>query len=358
VFVTLLGVGASVNLGHFARNLDLFRNPIRPGDMGVHESVNETLTLPSFLSNVVRNAALHVGTPSPRVNAACERGVGFLHTLLGLDPSDPRTTAVGRRFFIPRLSAHEDYAGNPAHLALMAVSAAACLFTRQPWRRRLVGYGAAVAAGFLLLCFSVRWMEWNSRYHLPAFVLWAPAGAVVLSRMLSQRLVGAIAAGLVLASLPYLLRNQARPLVGEGSVFHTDRTDLYFRNAPALRDPFVGAAAFVRSRNCRQVGLEADDYEHALWVLLRPGEGGVDHVGCVNVNNVSAVKGSPCPCPDADPCAVITFKYLTAPAEIGRRKEVVTGGGVYSLGWCSGVVAVHGHACAVQVFLRQRGREG
>jgi hypothetical protein len=357
VLATVLVVAAALNLGHWARNVDLFQSPLRPGDMGPHESVNGLLSLPAFLSNVVRNAALHLGTPSYRVNAAWERGVGVLHTFLGLDPSDPRTTAVGRRFFVPRLSTHEDYAGCPAHLALAALSAAA-LFLRRPGRRRLLGYGAAVAAGPLLLCLFLRWMEWNSRYHLPAFVLWAPAGAVVLSAALPGRFVRAAAAGLLLAALPWVLFNEARPVAGEGSVLHADRTGLYFRNAAALQGPFVGAAAFVRSRGCTEVGLEVDDYEHALWVLLRPVGGRVGHVECVNVDNVSARKGNRCPCRGASPAAVIAFKYLGAPGEGEGWEEIVRGGAVYSLAWSSGVFVLHGRRCAVGAFLRRQGPEG
>jgi len=67
-----------LNAPHYARNLQAFGNPLGPNaDASLY--INEQFTLPILGSNVIRNVALHLGTPWPQVNEALERGVSTLH---------------------------------------------------------------------------------------------------------------------------------------------------------------------------------------------------------------------------------------------------------------------------------------
>src|SRR5262249_49969869 len=114
-----------------------------------------------------------------------------------------------------------------------------------------------------------RWQPWHCRLHLPLFVLAAPVAGVVLGR---RRPVVLLAAAVLMGgwAAPYLVYNERRPLLGEGDVRTTPRRTQYFRASPELEAAHVGAAAFLRERGAREVGLVAapDEWEYPLWVLL------------------------------------------------------------------------------------------
>ncbi len=109
----MLLVALSINLGHYARDSALFGNPLGPGqedptqqaetrfeagfllpgDAGADlRYANNLFTLRSLFSNVLRNVALHLYTPFRRTRAWTEAGVRWLHSVVGIDIDDPRTT--------------------------------------------------------------------------------------------------------------------------------------------------------------------------------------------------------------------------------------------------------------------------
>ena len=85
-----------------------------------------------------------------------------------------------------------------------------------------------------------------------------------------------------------MLGSDLRPVLRKDSVLLTSRVDQYFAARPELRDPYLSAAAYVRSTGDERVGYvgAGDDWEYPLWVLL--GEGGTDvELDSVQVANAS-----------------------------------------------------------------------
>ncbi len=72
----------------------LYHSPISPEQVNLHR--NQLVTPAGVASNLIRHAALHAGTPGPKVNRAAYEIVLLAHRVLGLDPSDPRTTNMDR----------------------------------------------------------------------------------------------------------------------------------------------------------------------------------------------------------------------------------------------------------------------
>jgi hypothetical protein len=233
-------------------------------------------------------------TPFERLNVLTEKAIYKLHSLLNLNINDPRTTWPTTRFEKPGLSFHEDFAGNPLHLACIVLSVVVFLSSRLlRGRPCLFCYCMAVTAGFLLFSFLLKWQPWNARLHLPLFVLWSPFIAAVLSR--SQRIASCLAIGLLISAYPWIVHNKSRPLMGSWNIFNTSRVDLYFSNRSTLRDPYIEATDFIRSQKCSQVGLLLDDWEYPLWVLLRGNNNiGVrlTHVGVANNSVAKRESGS------------------------------------------------------------------
>src|SRR5262249_6689523 len=137
---------------------------------------------------------------------------------LGADPNDPRTTWPGTTFWVPDLSRHETFAGNPLHLALVSLTIVVVMVGL---RRRSSSPDAAACAfgliaAFLLFCAALRWHPWHSRLHLPLFVLWsAPLGAV-LGRTWPRAVRWGLGPMLLCLSMPFVLGNALRPLAWPG----------------------------------------------------------------------------------------------------------------------------------------------
>jgi 4-amino-4-deoxy-L-arabinose transferase-like glycosyltransferase len=286
-------IALSINFAHYARNFDLFGAPLGPGQEGAPGSglkvTNDVFSVSTLISNSARNIALEMGTPFERLNVFTEKAIYKLHSLMDLSVNDPRTTWRGTQFSRPNWSLHEDFAGNPVHLACIVLSVVVFVASRQlRGRPYLVCYCMAVTGGFLLFSLLLRWQPWNARLHLPLFVLWSPFIAAVLSR--SQKLGSCFAVGLLISAFPWVVHNKSRPLTGSSNIFNTSRINLYFSNRKELRDPYTEATDFIRSQKCSQVGLLLDDWEYPLWVLLRGNNNTGVKIAYVDVANNSAAK--------------------------------------------------------------------
>jgi len=308
-------VALALNLPHFARNSAVFGSPLGPSQ-GLF---NRVFTPRAVASNVARNAAIHLALPLPAWNALVERAFGGVHGALGAGRDDPATTWPGTEFHVPGrfageaspgadetlyLLLQEGFAPNPLHLVLILVTLGAVAAT-PAWRRRreLLLSVCLAAAAFVLFCAALKWQPWHSRLHLPLFLLWCPAVALVLSSR--PRLAKWVCALLLAAALPWLLSNATRPLLGPSSVLKASRFDQYFFNRPDLQAPFLAAAKAVSSDRC-PLGIETgpEDGEYLLRVCLREtGQGGkrIEHV---NVSNASATASRKRP-PGAEPCSLI-----------------------------------------------------
>jgi hypothetical protein len=313
--VSLLISAAAVPLwiGHFSRNQALYGNFTGPesfldGGRRSYSLANATVSLPISLSNVMRNVALEVATPSVTVNAWLDAAVRGLHRWLGLSVEDPRSTWTGVRFAIGTLRPHEDFAANTLHACLFGLSLCVCLAAAVRSRRLTSSlvYMIAVLAGFFLFCVVFRWQPWHSRLHLPIFALAAPFVAVALTSLVErgsghQLLVLALG----LSSFPYLVMNEARPLVGSRNLLRQTRAETLFNNNPDLRDSYGWVTQFLLRSHCRNVGLNlgGDGWDYPLWTLLEEGSPERLRVRDIGVNNETGKLSPPV---QFAPCAVVT----------------------------------------------------
>jgi hypothetical protein len=233
------------------------------------------------------------------------------------------------------MSTHEDAAGNLLHLALIFVSLVLFLAVPSARRHDLGSYAFSLVAAFLLFSFYLRWQPWNSRLNLPLFVLWSPFVALAFASVGDVKLGAAVALVLVLTSVPWLARNQTRPLIGKDSILVTDRIGQYFEGRPELREPYVEASNLITSLGCSRIGLVlgGDDWEYPFWTLLKrnnPESVRIEHVG---VNDISAAKEAIPHFGNFIPCAVIRLSQ-EQPALLNIRE------GTYTLKWSSGPVGL------------------
>ena len=302
-------IAAGIAGNHYGRNFAWFGNPFGPADLGSATGsgdslVNERWSGRVVLSNVLRNAALHLGAPVEPWNRGIEHLVVGAHRWLGTDVFDPATTRAypETRYEVRGPLGDPDRTGNPWHFFLIVVSAGLVLARPDPSaggaRKRIA---LAVIVSALAFCVVLKWQPWHSRLHLPIFVLGSALVGLAASR--TRALAAALIAISLLVALPPLLRNRLAPLVGQRNVFNTtpvEQTFQAFGGPPMpMEAAYLGALDVVGTAGCRDVGLLIgwDDWEQPFWQFFPGGAEGrrIEHV---------LVPGAPEE--EFRPCAIIS----------------------------------------------------
>jgi len=323
------------NLGHYARNYDLYGNPLGPGQESSDlVYANETYSVSAVTSNLIRNVGLHLGTPVNRLNAALVNAISLLHKLIGIAPNDVRTTWGGKEFYIP-FSAHEDTAGNLVHLILITIAIILYVFQR-PREREAGLYIFSLTLAFLLFSVYLKWQPWNSRLHLPLFILCAPFIGLIISRTRDNKIANLCMALLIVVALPWVFLNSSRPILGKNSIFTTSRIEQYFINRPSLLSPYLESAQILSDLHCSDIGLVIGikDWEYPLWILLRENTGEIVRIEHVNVTNISQWLYSGNYHDKFNKCAIFTLNP-------DPTDTVLIGGMVYSREWSSDSVNLY-----------------
>jgi hypothetical protein len=327
-----------LNSGYYTRNLSLFGSPIGPRRAdSLSIILSDVISPSSVLSNIARNLGQHLGTPSGRVNFGIDSAIREFHRVLNIDINDPRTTTLQRdKFQVRRPSLHEDSATNLLHLSLI-LGAIFLFFISKEIRssRTLASYLTALFSGFLLFCALIKWSPYNSRYHLPLFVLASPFVAAVLFKRLNEKVIVTIAFALLLSALPWVFLNSTRPLMGDQSIRKHTRLDHYFNDRPEWRDAFLGAAYFLKANNCGQIGLDIgqNDWEYPFWPLLNPDANNAIRIEHVNVKNESGLISVLPYFSKFTPCAIISSRA-------DQVEELATETEAYTKEWASSPISV------------------
>jgi hypothetical protein len=307
-----------VNSVHYTRNMVLFGNPLGSTDGFIESEHRITeFTLPTFVSNVLRNMALHSDfirnlgiqqliTPTTGLT---EKALVIFHGFINVDISDSRITMEGKEFHVPGLSYDENTAGNPLHFLLILFSALLVLLRlRKIGKHNLImTYFLAVFFGFLLFCLMLKWQPYTSRYHLPFFILFSPLVGIVLSRL--NKFFGIVLVFiLILSSAPFLVNNKFRPLVGDNNIFSKDRTSLYFSNRFWLENSYISGIEFIKSEGCDMLGLNLnnDYWEYPLWALLKNRSIRIEHI---NVTNAASKVNEKPRFNNFIPCAIFSLEF-------------------------------------------------
>ena len=273
-----------INGSHFIRNYSLCGNIFGPEEQCYR---NDIITVSTTASNLVRNVGLHLGTPIVSLNKFFQKNIYQFHSKLGIDIEDPRTGWGGSKFAVV-YSKHEDNAGNPLHLILFLVSILFLPFFRDTRSVKSVAYTFCIVVSFFIFCFYLKWQPWHSRLHLPLFILAMPISGLVLSRFSRYGIPYLLMIFLIAYSIPYVINNKSRSLIGKNSILLKDRISQYFINRPHLESPYKQVMELCSVHNCNQIGLisNLDDWDYPFWILgnLLPSGGRVEHIAVTNVS--------------------------------------------------------------------------
>lgn len=279
----------AINLGHSLRNYQLWGNPIYVDTD--NRITNETYGLPVLASNMLRNSALHIGTPFDSINKFNESAIVRLHDLFGIDPQDPGTTM--ERFAVSTSNRSEDAAGNLLHFILILTALAVLLLNAKKFPGKLIPYALLLTASFVIYCACLKWNPYASRYHLPLFILWAPILSIVVTSFRTKIIALVVSIMLVVFAVPYLIHASYRPIVGnksQPSILSTDRSSLYFSRRPQLKDYYFSNAVSLNNTGCRDIGviMSMDSWEYPFWVVMKKMGGEMPRIEHIEVHNRSA----------------------------------------------------------------------
>lgn len=288
-----------LNVGHLSRTYLVYGfNPTSQTNL-----LNDELSATITFSNIVRNSALHIGTPFEAVNNLSFRVV---KKLLGDQLNDPQSTLGTTTVSAPFYSLHEDYAGNPVHLVLVALAFLIMPFARLPNKQLIYSYAGLLVFGALLYCGILKWHPWATRLHTPLFMLSAPFIAAVFFGFPTFKKWVAISAIMLLFSysIPFVIQNKTRSFVALATTSFSHESEpykAYFVNRPELYDDYTASAKLIMAEGAEEVGLclGYDDYEYPLFVLMgRHASRGTPkfrHVGIEDASKKKAVEGLPPP---------------------------------------------------------------
>lgn len=335
-FVSLL-----LNIGHYLRNYDLFASVL--GEPSIYR--NEILGINVLISNVLRNTSLHLGTPLGFFNGKLNKLIQVIHIFLGLDVADTRTT-FSRNFFVPGswstlgLTGNENSAGNLFHALLFFLTSFVFVWKNSLRKQRYVfAYFVTVISTFLLFCYVIKWQAWNSRLHLPFFILISPFIGLVLAEIKKQKLASALLTLLLCSSLTWVFFNRYRPIIGSNSILQTSRTEQYFSNRPYLKNTYIQAVEFLNANKCSNVGLLLgnDPWEYPFWVLAQQNQDTVKFQH-INVTNISAKKSLEQPFQSFAPCGILAMQ--TKKSKLEKRENILFQDKNYTKVWDSADVGV------------------
>lgn len=301
------------------RNKAMFSGQDKSDAMEYRALFNQRFDGRVLCSNLVKNLALHLYTPSHTLNQFIEKSILQTDRLLGTTPS--HSSFAGHEFKFNGLPFHEDHAGNLLHVLLFGL-AMGLYFGKGFFRdKKLTAYLICVLGGIFLFSFILKWQPWHSRMHLPLFILAAPFIALTSWRALPKA-TAFFAAGLFLCSLPWVFMNASHPIFGQSNILTDPREQQYFVNNPGYYYSYRKAAEQLSKGTCRDVGLVmgGDSWEYPLWALL-DNMGGKFRMEHVLVNNPSAALSRRKPFSEFHACALVSDRPDPGPRIVLDGKD-------------------------------------
>jgi hypothetical protein len=262
VFVVLI---LAINGPHYFRTYQLTGSPLgfplpskypRLQVVVAHVGVRETI------AGMLRNASLHVVTPSEHVNSGIDRAFYTAIWNLGVDPNDHGQVYLDDPFHSNHFSMHEIHAGNPLHFILIAVAIVVILWRcRHRTKDPALWYAVGLLLSLIFFSALLRWTPWSSRYQLPYFVVGAALIGVMLDRYLPRKAATAIAIVLVLSAVPFAVANRTRSLVPWSRVenlYHPREEQYFLDSHTSIAPANIAAARFINQLSCNRIAIDVN----------------------------------------------------------------------------------------------------
>ena len=282
-------IAISINSGHYYRNYKLSGNVLGVDKTEGGLYTNEKMNPPLLISNIIKNAGLHVGVMFAKPVAVVADSVIYkIHRAAGIDINNPATNYRSMKYGLSAIVTNEDEAPNPFHLLLIVFSIIVLFFCWKQWKDNPPAYWLLIAIilQIVFFCLYLKWQPWNSRLHVPVFLLVIPlicyAGKLIpFAKKASYVLLPL----LIVYALITVLHNDSRPI--NAGMFSGNRYQKYFVNKPAAYPEYAKVTEAINHSNFKNVGLifGVDDWEYPLFTNCYSTELNPVHIQVNNISN-------------------------------------------------------------------------
>lgn len=259
-------VALMLNAPFYLRNYHFYGKLIGATDDSIY--YNDVFSIHYTLSNIVRNAALHLTTFSDSVNANLTE---MFRGLLDGAADNPHSTWMREKFQLRNSTPDEDSSGNFVHLFIIVLLVISLVrAVRQSWRADHVRLAAAAFSGALLYCVILKWQPWATRLHTPVFLMLLPVFAYMIPYdrgALRRFFVYLLVAGCFIWSLPFVFACRLRSW--DAACLSQSRAEARLNAKPALVSDYTQVLDFLLRAKARCVGIvsHGDAVEYPLWAL-------------------------------------------------------------------------------------------
>lgn len=260
VFVVLI---LAINGPHYFRTYQMTGSPLGfplPSKYPRLQVVVDHVGVRETIAGMLRNASLHIVTPSEHVNDKIDRVFHSALWKLGVDPNERGQVYLDDPFHSNHFSLHEIHAGNPLQFLLIAAAIGVIIWKcRYRTKDPALWYALGLLLAVTLFSALLRWTQWSSRYQLPFFIVGSALAAVMLERYLPRKAGSVMAATLLLCAVPFAVANRTRSLVPWSRVenLYHPRDEQYFLDShTGIASANIATAKFMNRLSCDRVAID------------------------------------------------------------------------------------------------------
>jgi hypothetical protein len=286
IFIVLM-----INIGHYSRNYKVDGNLLNIDKTESTSYANENRSTKLLISNLLKNAGLHLGYP---FHDEYDNIIRIIHEKMGYSINNPDANYYGMPYEVaPKIITHEDYATNLIHFILILISFFATLifgFKNAKKNRKLLLLMFIIASQIFLFAGFLKWQPWHTRLHIPIFLLSITFVIIVANQLKWFRYILFSSIPLLVYSFCfYFVYNNTRPIITNAKYtknlhLKEDRFNKYFANQPHLRNEYSAILDAINHNHSKKIGFMLSDWEYPLLYNFYYNR---ISILAINVNNIS-----------------------------------------------------------------------
>jgi hypothetical protein len=286
IFIVLM-----INIGHYSRNYKVDGNLLNIDKTESTSYANENRSTKLLISNLLKNAGLHLGYP---FHDEYDNIIRIIHEKMGYSINNPDANYYGMPYEVaPKIITHEDYATNLIHFILILISFFATLifgFKNAKKNRKLLLLMFIIASQIFLFAGFLKWQPWHTRLHIPIFLLSITFVIIVANQLKWFRYILFSSIPLLVYSFCfYFVYNNTRPIITNAKYtknlhLKEDRFNKYFANQPHLRNEYSAILDAINHNHSKKIGFMSSDWEYPLLYNFYYNR---ISILAINVNNIS-----------------------------------------------------------------------
>lgn len=257
IFIVLM-----INIGHYSRNYKVDGNLLNIDKTESTSYANENRSTKLLISNLLKNAGLHLGYP---FHDEYDNIIRIIHEKMGYSINNPDANYYGMPYEVaPKIITHEDYATNLIHFILILISFFATLifgFKNAKKNRKLLLLMFIIASQIFLFAGFLKWQPWHTRLHIPIFLLSITFVIIVANQLKWFRYILFSSIPLLVYSFCfYFVYNNTRPIITNAKYtknlhLKEDRFNKYFANQPHLRNEYSAILDAINHNHSKKLDL-------------------------------------------------------------------------------------------------------